>query len=55
MIKWIFSIIWSQRLWIDKEAGKKYTVIKVKGWRTAVLDSWTGSRSTNTFCLFSWD
>lgn len=44
----LFHIVWRHRI-------GECTLVRVKGWRTCVLDSKHGQRSTNTFCLFPWD
>jgi hypothetical protein len=48
MLNKIFSIVWKKRLWDDYHKYYKQ-VIKVKGWRTALIcDQW-GGRETVTF------
>ena len=42
LMKWLFSTAWKKRL-----AGR--TVVKVKGWRTALVESNMTSRETITF------
>ena len=46
MLCWIFAVVYRRWLW-DDWAGKPATVVKVKGWRTALIDSSRG-RSTMT-------
>ena len=46
MLVWLFSKFWRKRL-----EGRK--VIKVKGWRTALVDT-TSDRMTTTFMIKIW-
>ena len=48
MINWIFSKIWRRRL-KDDFTGRQYKVVKVTGWRTAIVDSPSGNRMHTTF------
>jgi len=51
----LFTIIWWHRLLDEDYAGrgfKRSQVVKVKGWRTAIIDhKWGGGRSTDTFMI----
>ena len=47
MLNRLFAWFWRNRL-IDWRGGPE-TVVKVKGWRTALVDS-CGQRKTVTFC-----
>ena len=55
----LFSLIWHRRLWTEHwyHPGhwKRMPVIKVKGWRTAIVDQFHGERATITFCLWRWN
>jgi hypothetical protein len=44
----IFLILWKKRLGEDK-------LVKVTGWRSALIDRKSGGRFRTTFCLFPWD
>lgn len=48
---WVFSHIWYRRL-TDTYTGRQNTVVRVRGWRTALVDSPHGERSIRTwrFC-----
>jgi nicotinamide mononucleotide transporter len=48
LLNWIFSKIWKNRL-KDTHTGKQCTVIKVRGWRTALIDTPSGQRISSTF------
>ena len=48
-IIWIFSKVW--RNWMkDDFTGYNMKIIEVRGWRTVLWDSPTGTRSHSTFC-----
>lgn len=47
----IFSFIWQKRLSGNSWNGKPMKVIKVKGWRTAIVES-CGNRMTISFCFW---
>ena len=53
----LFTFFWSKRLWYDHMYcpgnWRKAKVIKVKGWKTALVDQMC-ERMTITF-LFSWE
>lgn len=50
MIKWLYSIVWKRWLWNDY--FKDYDrVIKVKGWRTAIIEDKAKHRATNSPCF----
>ena len=50
----LFTLIWWNRLWINKGAGVAYRrhVDIVKSPRTAILENGRFGRETVTFCLF---
>jgi len=48
MIYKIFSLLWRKRLGDDK-------LIKVTGWRSALIETKYGNRYRITFCIFPWD
>ncbi len=51
----LFTWFWRKRLLRYVDAWEKYvpdTVVKVKGWRTALVDKPMGSRETITFCFW---
>ncbi len=52
----IFSWIWRHWLKERDRNGKVYyhKVIKIKGWRTAIVKNYWGGHSTNTF-MFPWE
>ena len=54
MIKIIFSFVWRKWLY-DYHTGKQSKVIKVRGWRSALIDKPFGQRMGVTFCLFPWE
>lgn len=47
---WLFAIIYRRWLW-DDWCGKPATVIKVRGWRTAIIQI-AGQRRTMTACFW---
>ena len=53
----LFTLFWSKRLWYEHMYcpgyWRKAKVIKVKGWRTALVDE-RCERMTITFC-FQWE
>lgn len=53
IVRWLWSIIYKKHLWDDFHKCHR-TVIKVKGWRTAIVDSKT-QRYTITPCIFPWE
>ena len=42
---WIFTQLWAHRLQ-DTWTGKPDRVVKIKGWRTALVETATGQRYT---------
>lgn len=62
----LFEIVWWKRIHGTKEIHKyykthcwlvspfPYKVIRVKGWRTAIVETKSGNRMTQTY-LFSWE
>jgi len=51
MINKIFSFIWHRRL-LNEFTGKYDAVIKVKGWRTVLVENAYGARQTISFCFW---
>ena len=49
-IIWIFSIVWHNRL-RDGWTGKQNKVIKVTGWRSALIDTPYGQRMRGSWCF----
>lgn len=55
LVKWIFQLVWRKRLhgrnWFpyNETTKKKATVVRVKGWRTAIVDPPCSGRITITF------
>jgi len=54
MLRYIFAIVWKKRLY-DYHTGKQSKVIKVKGWKSALIDTPSGQRMGIMFCLFPWE
>jgi hypothetical protein len=52
----IFTFIWWSRLFEEhpKFGERRSHVVKVKGWRTALVDRAWGSRETHTFMIKVW-
>ncbi len=52
----IFSFIWRRWLKFESIYGKVYTnkVIKITGWRSAIIQKCDGTRSRQTF-IFDWE
>ena len=49
LVIWLWSVVWSR--WLIDCKGSKMTVVKVKGWRTAIVESRCESRKTITPCF----
>jgi hypothetical protein len=54
MLNKIFAYVWYNRL-TDWHTGKQSKVIKVRGWRSALIDTPSGQRMGIMFCLFPWE
>jgi hypothetical protein len=54
----LFTFVWWKRLHNEHPFHPGYfyrdEVVKVKGWRTAILDGFGGQRTTSTF-IFKWE
>jgi len=50
VIKYIFSVVWKNRLY-DCHTGEQSKVIKVRGWRSALIETPVGQRMSVAFCL----
>jgi len=52
-MKWLFSFVWRKRL---ERNGEQLRVVKVRGWRTALVESNMTSRQTIQFMFkfFRW-
>ena len=46
---WFWTVAWKR--WLVDRKGNRMTVVKVKGWRTAIVDSKGGSRKTISPCF----
>ncbi len=49
-MKWLYSKIWARWLWNDYHQCYD-KVIKVKGWRTARIETKSGARSLKSPCF----
>lgn len=49
LVMWLWSIAW--RKWMLDSRGNRLTVVNVKGWRTAIVESKWESRKTITPCF----
>ena len=48
----IFSFFWKKRLTVGRWRNKPATVVKVKGWRTALVDDSGHGRMTETYMIW---
>lgn len=46
----LFAFVWRRRL-NDRFYGKPFRVVRVKSWRTAIVDGYCGNRATVTFMI----
>lgn len=49
LVGWLWGLMW--RRWMTDCNGNRLTVVRVKGWRTAVVESKTEPRKTMTPCF----
>lgn len=49
LVMWFWSIVWKR--WLVDYRGSPLTVVKVKGWRTAIVESNSEPRKTITPCF----
>jgi hypothetical protein len=52
LVKMAFSLIWWKYLH-DYHTGRQSKVIKVRGWRSALIDTPSGQRMSVYFCPFN--
>lgn len=54
LLGWLWSAVW--RRWMLDSRGRKLRVVRVKGWRTALVEGYYGERQTITPCfsIFRW-
>lgn len=51
VLVWLFSKVWKRRL-LDTWTKKPCKVVKVRGWKSALIDRPCGSRETVTFITY---
>ena len=49
LVRLAFSFVWRKYLY-DSFTGRQAKVIKIRGWRSALVDEPTGQRKSVTFC-----
>jgi len=50
LLCWLYPIFYSK--WLTDTSGENSKVIKVRGWRTALIETRWGTRMTITICFW---